>query len=250
MRYFSELAYKGTNYVGWQRQPNGISVQEKLEDAFSTILRTPMHILGCGRTDTGVHASQFFINFNFDGEFPRGFISRINKFLPKDIAIKSIFPVEEELSARFDANHRSYEYHICFQKNPFLVQTIYYHPFPGQIDLKLMQEAASLLLNYDSFFPFCKSRSDAKTMLCELRRAEWVFNKKEQKLVFYISSNRFLRGMVRLIVGMCLNIGLGRLMIEDVKEAMDKQIRLKKDWSVEAKGLFLTEVRYPFKTDY
>lgn len=250
MRYFSEIAYNGTNYCGWQRQPNGITVQEKLEEAFSTILRMPITVIGCGRTDTGVHASQFFVNFDFAGKFPNSFINRINKFLPKDIAVKTIFPVEEGMSARFDANHRSYEYYISFCKNPFNLETVYHYPFGKKLDLDLMQEAASLLLNYKSFFPFCKAHSDAKTMLCDLRRAEWIFDKKQQTLVFYISSNRFLRGMVRLIVGMCLNVGLGKLTVADVKEAMDKQIRLKKDLSVEARGLFLTEIKYPFKTNF
>ena len=133
MRYFSELAYKGTNYCGWQRQLNGISVQETLEKAFSTILRIEITINGCGRTDTGVHASQFFIHFDFEGNFPEGFLNRINKFLPKDIAIKDIFKVANQANARFDAYHRSYEYHISFQKEPLLIDTIYYFPIRPSI---------------------------------------------------------------------------------------------------------------------
>jgi len=246
LRYFSELAYNGTNYCGWQLQPNGVTVQEKVADAFSTILRTKIAVHGCGRTDTGVHASQFFIHFDYDGEFPRGFIIRINKFLPKDILIKSVFEVEPDVSTRFDAYQRSYEYHISFQKSPFQLETVLYYPYGKNLDLEKMQAAASLLLNYKAFFPFCKAHSDAKTMLCDMHRAEWVFDEKTERLVFYISANRFLRGMVRLIVGMCLNIGRGKLVLADVKEAMDKQIRLRKDLSVEAKGLFLTEVKYPF----
>ena len=246
MRYFSELAYNGTNYCGWQIQPNGVTVQEKVAAAFSTILRTPIAVHGCGRTDTGVHASQFFIHFDYDGEFPRGFINRLNKFLPKDIVIKSIFEVTADASTRFDAYHRSYEYHISLHKDPFHQETVYYYPFSKQLDLEKMQAAAALLLAYDAFFPFCKTKSDAKTMLCDMKRAEWVLDEKADRLIFHISANRFLRGMVRLIVGMCLNVGLGRLTIADVKEAMDTQTRLKKDLSVEAKGLFLTEVKYPF----
>lgn len=246
LRYFSELAYNGTNYCGWQLQPNAITVQEKVQCAFSTILRTPIAVHGCGRTDTGVHASQFFIHFDYDGDFPKGFINRINKFLPKDIIIKSIFEVAPDVSTRFDAYHRSYEYHISFYKTPFHLETVYYYPFSRNLDLERMQEAAALLLNYQSFFPFCKAHSDAKTMLCDLHRAEWVFYKKTGRLVFHISANRFLRGMVRLIVGMCLNVGSRKLALADVKEAMDKQVRLKKNLSVAATGLFLTEVRYPF----
>jgi len=246
LRYFSELAYNGTNYCGWQRQPNGITVQEVIEKAFSTILRTPITVHGCGRTDTGVHASQFFIHFDFDKSFPKGFIGRVNKFLPNDIIIKSIFEVDRAASTRFDAYHRSYEYHISIYKVPFNQETIYHFPFAKNLDFEKMQQAAALLLNYGAFFPFCKTKSDAKTMLCDMKRAEWVIDEKAGRLTFHISANRFLRGMVRLIVGMCLNVGLGKLEIDDVKEAMDKQVRLKKDLSVEAKGLFLTEVRYPF----
>lgn len=246
MRYFSELAYNGTNYCGWQIQPNGITVQETLEKAFSTILRTSIAITGCGRTDTGVHASQFFIHFDFEETFPKGFLNRINKFLPKDILIKRIFEVASDAHSRYDAYHRSYEYHIYFHKNPFGLETSYHFPFAEKLDINKMQQAADLLLKYEAFFPFCKAHSDAKTMLCDVRRAEWIFDQKEKKLVFHISANRFLRGMVRLIVGMCLNVGLGKLAIADVQLALDQQIRLKKDLSVVAKGLFLTEVKYPF----
>jgi len=249
LRYFSELAYNGTNYCGWQRQPHSPTVQEKIEVAFSTILRASITIHGCGRTDTGVHASQYFMHFDFDKEFPKGFIGRVNKFLPKDIVIKRIFEVTPEASSRFDAYHRSYEYHLSFNKNPFELETLFYFPFLKFLDLNKMQQAADLLLNYDEFFPFCKTKSDANHMRCEMKRAEWVYDEKEERMVFHISANRFLRGMVRLIVGMCINVGWGKLSLTDVKFALDNQVRLKKDLSVEAKGLFLTEIRYPFLDD-
>lgn len=223
-------------------------MQEVVEQAFSTILRTPITVHGCGRTDTGVHASQFFMHFDFEKSFPRAFIRRVNKFLPNDILIKSIFEVDAAASTRFDAYHRSYEYHISIHKVPFHQETIFHFPFAQQLDIDKMQQAAALLLNYNAFYPFCKTKSDAKTMLCDMKRAEWVIDEKAGRLTFHISANRFLRGMVRLIVGMCLNVGLGKLEIADVKDALDQQVRLKKDLSVEAKGLFLTEVRYPFKT--
>lgn len=246
MRYFTELAYNGTNYCGWQRQPHSPTVQEKIEVAFSTILRTTITIHGCGRTDTGVHASQYFAHFDCEKDFPKGFVGRVNKFLPKDIVIKRIFAVEPETSARFDAYHRSYEYHLTFVKNPFELDTLFYFPFLRFLDIPKMQLAADLLLDYKEFFPFCKTKSDANNMICDMKRAEWVYHEKTGRLVFHISANRFLRGMVRLIVGMCLNVGLGKLTLADVKLALDKQVRLKKDLSVEAKGLFLTEIRYPF----
>lgn len=246
MRYFSELAYNGKNYYGWQKQPEQVSVQEKIEDAFSTILNRSISVMGCGRTDTGVHASQFFMHFDFDGDFPPSFTNRLNKFLPNDIAIIKIIKVEKDAHARFDALQRSYSYHIDFNKNPFELGTIYYFPFARQLDVKKMQEAAKLLLEYEEFFPFCKTRSDAKSMKCQLTRSEWVFNASKERLVFHISANRFLRGMVRLIVGMCLNVGLGKVSLEEVKTAMEHQTRLNKSQSVQPDGLFLTEIKYPY----
>lgn len=246
MRYFSELAYNGTNYFGWQKQPNQVSVQETIDHAFSTILRMPIEITGCGRTDTGVHASQYFIHFDFQGELPKGFLNRINKFLPKDISIKSIFEVQPEAHARFDAFHRSYEYHLDFHKNPFQINTTYYFPFSNQLDFEKMNQAAAVLLEFDEFFPFCKTNTDAKTMKCEMKRSEWILDEKSPKMVFHISANRFLRGMVRLIVGMCLNIGLDKISIAEVRKALETQTRLKKSLSVPPQGLFLTEIKYPF----
>lgn len=246
MRYFSELAYNGTNYFGWQKQPEQNTLQETLEHAFSTILRTPIEITGCGRTDTGVHASQYFIHFDFEGDFPKGFLNRINKFLPSDISIKNIFEVHSEAHARFDAFHRSYEYHLSFFKNPFQINTSYHFPFAHQLDFEKMNRAASILLEFEEFFPFCKTNSDVKTMKCEMKRAEWILDEKNQKAVFHISANRFLRGMVRLIVGMCLNVGLGKIDLEEVRNALKNQTRLSKSLSVPPQGLFLTEIKYPF----
>lgn len=244
MRYFAELAYNGARYFGWQKQPDKISVQEQLEQSFSTILGTPIEVVGCGRTDTGVHAKQYFMHFDFEGQFPPGFNRRINKFLPPDIAIYRIFEVAPEAHARFGAAHRAYEYHIGFVKNPFGQEMSYFYPFAQLPDLAKMQEAARLLLGYREFFPFCKTNTDVKTMRCDLRRAEWEGSPREGKMVFHIASDRFLRGMVRLIVGMCLNVGTGKTKIEEVRHALDQQERLKKSWSIPPQGLFLTEVSY------
>jgi len=245
MRYFAELAYKGSNYHGWQRQPNAPSVQQTIEEAMSIILGTQTAIVGCGRTDTGVHASQYFIHFEFEGEFPKGFHSRLNKYLPTDIAIRRIYEVSPTAHTRFDATYRAYEYHVVFNKDPFLTESAFYFPYGKKVDFERMQDAASLLLNYDLFFPFCKTNSDAKTMLCDLKRSEWIWKKEGEHLVFHIAANRFLRGMVRLIVGMCLNVAIGKVSLEQLKEAMNNQTRLKKSYSVPPNGLFLSEVRYP-----
>ncbi|MCB0519646.1 MAG: tRNA pseudouridine(38-40) synthase TruA [Lewinellaceae bacterium] len=244
MRYFSELAYNGTHYHGWQRQPNAHSVQEEVERAFSTILGADIEVVGCGRTDTGVHASQYFMHFDFEGKFPEGFVKRVNKLLPADISIRQIFEVKEDAHARFDAVRRSYEYHIVFEKNPFEGQTAWHFPFFEKLDFEKLHQAATLLLSYHEFFPFCKTHTDAKTMKVALTRSEWVVDRENQRMTYHISADRFLRGMVRLVVGMCLNVGLGKVALDEVVDALDKQVLLRKSWSVPPQGLFLTEVKY------
>lgn len=246
MRYFAALAYNGTHYKGWQRQPNATTVQQVIEEAMTLILRKETKVMGCGRTDTGVHAKYFIIHFDHEGGFPEGFLNRLNKFLPKDIVFYWIKPVAEKAHARFDAYHRSYEYHLDFHKNPFQQDTAFHFPFAGKLDVDQMKAAAKMLLEYKEFAPFCKTKSDAKTMICEMKIAEWEVREAGKKLVFHISANRFLRGMVRLIVGMCLNVGLGRISLDELKTAMESQKPLKRSLSVAAKGLYLTEVRYPF----
>lgn len=244
MRYFCELAYNGTEYSGWQRQPNAPTLQQTIEEALSMILRAPISIMGCGRTDTGVHAKQYFFHFDYQLDLPKGFSARLNKVLAKDIAIKRFFAVAETAHSRFDASHRAYEYHIVFDKNPFETNTSFHYPFARKLDLDMMQTAATLLLQYDAFFPFCKSNTDVKTMICDLRQAEWIVH--SDRLVFHIAANRFLRGMVRLIVGMCLNVGIGKLSINTVKQAMEQQTRIDKSYSVPPQGLFLKDIRYDY----
>lgn len=246
MRYFAELAYNGKPYHGWQSQPKQISVQSTVEDALSTILNQPIEVVGCGRTDAGVHALQYFLHFDYAKELPSSFLARINKYLPKDIAIYRFIPVAEDAHARFDASHRAYEYHIDFRKNPFGIGTRYYYPYPSLPDIDRMQAAARLLLQYNEFFPFCKSNTDVKTMRCDLRRAEWEGSPEHGKMCFHIASDRFLRGMVRLIVGACLNTGMGKLDLDTLKKTMDTQKRLDRSWSVPPDGLYLTDIRYPY----
>ncbi|MDG1435238.1 MAG: tRNA pseudouridine(38-40) synthase TruA [Saprospiraceae bacterium] len=258
MRYFAELSYKGTNYNGWQRQPNAPTIQQTIETAFSLILRTPTQVMGCGRTDSGVHASQFFIHFEveeiprgFEKNFQRLFLNRVNKYLPTDITIHRLIEVAESAHVRFDAYYRAYEYHIIFEKNPFLAETAFRFSQGKKLDFDKMQAAAKLLLNYNEFFTFCKTKSDAKTMICIIKRSEWVWKKEGKHLVFHIAANRFLRGMVRLVVGMCLNVGMGKVSLDEVKEALDAQKRLKKSYSVPPNGLFLAQIKYPFSdADY
>lgn len=245
-RYFLSLAYNGSNYHGWQKQPKHVSIQQTLEEAFSTILGQKIEITGCGRTDSGVHAKQYFAHFNFAGEFPEAFLRRINKYLPKDIAIYQLFQTHWDAHARFDAYHRSYEYHLRFNKDPFHLQTSYQYTYPVWPDLEKMQQAARLISHYDEFFPFCKTNHDAKTLICEIRRSEWIYYEDEARLVYHVSANRFLRGMVRLLVGMCINVGLDKIPLSEVKKALDQQTQLRMSTSAPARGLFLTDIRYPF----
>lgn len=246
MRYFLELAYNGAPFIGWQKQPGQKSVQQCLEDALSTLLQTPTEPTGCGRTDTGVHARRYFAHFDFEGEIPENFFPRINFLLPEDVAVYRFIPVDAEAHARYDAIRRGYEYQVVFRKDPFLTQQAYYFPFFKKTDFEKMQEAARLLLNYREFATFCKTNHDAKTMECDLFRSEWLLDEANHRMTYYISANRFLRGMVRLIVGMCINVGLGKIDLETVKEALDKQEILVRAESAPAHGLFLTEVEYPF----
>ena len=197
MRYFLELAYNGTRFCGWQMQPNAPSVQERIEKVLSTILRQPIEIVGCGRTDTGVHASYYVAHFDCETDLSDHFLDRANKMLGHDIALKTLKPVAPDSHARFDATLRSYEYHITAIKNPFATETEWHFSMYNKLDVAKMQKAAGILRGYQNFAPFCKTHSDAKTMQCDISRAEWIFT--ENNAVFHISANRFLRGMVRLI---------------------------------------------------
>ncbi|MEN0007024.1 MAG: tRNA pseudouridine(38-40) synthase TruA [Bacteroidota bacterium] len=247
MRYFARLAYKGTHYFGWQRQPNAISVQEVIEDALSTILRQPTAVTGCGRTDTGVHAKDYYLHFDSKDKLPDSFCHRLNKLLPKDIAFYELIEVDADAHARYDATYRSYEYHIVGRKSPFTIDTAFYYYFLPQVDSERMQAAAQLLLDYEDFFPFCKTNTDSKTMKCQLFQSTWEQKDEAgQHLVFHIAANRFLRGMVRLIVGMCLNVGLGKTTLAEVQQALEQQERLKRSWSVPPEGLYLNAITYPY----
>ncbi len=245
-RYFAELAYKGTRFAGWQNQPRQKTVQSTIEKALFTILRQKIDVVGCGRTDAGVHARRFFLHLDWEEDLDALFLGRLNKVVGSDIAIRSLIPVAPDAHARFGATARSYEYHLELKKNPFSNELAFILPQSNLLDLDLLQEAAALLLSYEAFFPFCKSNSDAKTMICDLRRAEWEIDSKQNKLIFHITANRFLRGMVRLIVGMCLNVGTGKIKIAEVDKALKEQSRLTRSYSVPPQGLYLTDIKYPF----
>ncbi|MEM7382619.1 MAG: tRNA pseudouridine(38-40) synthase TruA [Bacteroidota bacterium] len=242
MRYFIVFSYFGKSYHGWQRQPNAISVQEVMEDAFSTLLRQKITLTAAGRTDTGVHARKMVAHSDMElvGHWD-DLVKRLNSFLPEDIALDSIHSVPEDAHARFDAIERSYEYWISPKKNPFYSDSAYH--LKSSLDIPKMNEAAALLLEYKDFECFSKSNTDVKTFLCDIKSAEWV--KEEDRIVFRITADRFLRNMVRAIVGTLLEVGQGKIGIEDVKTIIKSKDRSKAGVSVPAKGLYLTEVKYP-----
>ena len=245
MRYFIEISFNGKNYHGWQIQPNDPSIQEEVTNAINTILREDLSIVGAGRTDAGVHASQLFAHF--DIAYPVNKLElkqKLNAFLPDDIVIKDIFSVSGDLHARFSAISRSYEYRIWLGRNPFLLDTTW-QIHQQNLDIDKMNEIASMLLEYTNFKCFSKSRTDVKTYNCVISEAKWVI--KDNELTFYITADRFLRNMVRAIVGTLIDVGLGKKNKEDVIAILKSKNRSEAGFSAPAQGLFLTKVSYPNK---
>ncbi|MCH2034520.1 MAG: tRNA pseudouridine(38-40) synthase TruA [Tenacibaculum sp.] len=243
MRYFLELSYHGKNYYGWQIQPDVISVQEKITTALSTILREEIAIVGAGRTDSGVHASQMYAHFDVDKDLDENFTYKLNAILPDDIVIYRTIKVSDEAHARFDAVSRSYEYKIWMGRNPFLLDTTWQLNYKN-INIEAMNSAAKLLYEYEDFECFSKVKTDVHTFNCEVTNAIWKLEGEE--LTFYVSANRFLRNMVRAIVGTLLDIGLGKKSVEDFRMIIESKNRSKAGVSVPAKGLFLTKVEYDY----
>jgi tRNA pseudouridine38-40 synthase len=244
-RYFIELSYDGTNYHGWQTQPNAVAVQQVLDKGLSTVLRQPIETLGCGRTDTGVHAKEFFAHFDCEpmANDPSLMVRSINSVLPNDIAIKNIFPVHAEAHARFDATLRSYQYHIHFNKDPFK------HGYSWLLrdvpDLDLMNQAAAIIMQHIDFSCFSKSNTQVFTNNCKISRAQWV-TADDGSIVFHISADRFLRNMVRAIVGTLIMVGRKEITPEAVRAIIESKNRSNAGASVPACGLYLTEVKYSY----
>lgn len=237
-----ELAYNGKAYFGWQRQPNVVSVQETLENALYTILQAETPVVGAGRTDTGVHATQYFVHFDTEKLTEKeNLIYKLNSVLPADIAVYKVFAVPAEAHARFDAVSRSYRYQVVRRKDPFLYETAHY--VKNELDIKEMNRAAEILKNYKDFKCFSKSKTDVKTYNCEIRQAVW--QEENDRLVFNITADRFLRNMVRAIVGTLLEIGLGKMEVEELHTLIKSRDRQNAGTSVPAKGLFLTGIEYP-----
>lgn len=244
-RYFLELSYLGTKYHGWQKQPNATSVQETIESCLSTMFQKDVAIIGCGRTDTGVHARQYFAHFDLEVDADKDMVVyKMNRMLPDDIGIRNLIPVHPDAHARYDATSRKYHYYLKFSKAPLQKDTVYVFPFANRCNWETVNKVTQLLSTYHSFFPFCKSHSGVDQYEVKLHQIEWIVT--HEGAVFCIQGNRFLRGMVRLIVGACLNVGIGQLDVQEVELSLKHQRSLDKSWSVPAQGLFLENVTYDF----
>ncbi|WP_081411681.1 tRNA pseudouridine(38-40) synthase TruA [Chryseobacterium gregarium] len=243
LRYCIEFSYNGKNYFGYQVQPDAVSVQEELEKALSTILREGIKTTGAGRTDTGVHAKKMFAHFDTEKPPDNDLSRKLNSFLPPDISVKRVFKVKDDFHARFDATYRTYEYYISLDKNPFTQESAWQHWKRG-LDLDKMNEACKILFEYKDFTSFAKLKTDNKTNICAIYKAEWEQHGSELK--FTVSANRFLRNMVRAIVGTMVEIGLGKIQPDDLRKVIEDKHRNSAGTSAPAHGLYLVDVGYDF----
>ncbi len=247
MRYFMEIAYKGTHYSGWQIQANAVGIQQKVQEALSVILNHPTTITGSGRTDAGVHALQQFAHFDTDKILQQQHVYKLNALLPKDISVISMLPVHDQAHARFDARKRSYEFFIHQAKCPFLQDMSYF--FYQPLHLEPMNQAAEMLITAEkrNYACFARVGHSNRTHDCQIFRARWHVVEKD-RLVFKIQANRFLRGMVRAVVGTLLEVGTHKIPVERMAEIIALQDRTQAGRSVSACGLYLTEVAYAENT--
>lgn len=241
LRYFIELSYNGKVYHGWQNQPDAISVQEVIEKALSILQKEEISITGAGRTDAGVHATKMFAHFDLHTPLLDNLVFKLNSYLPKDIAVHGIYQVGSEAHARFDATSRTYNYRIATNKNAFNYD--YAYALNKPLDVDLMNAASKILLEYNDFQCFSKSNTDVKTYNCDIKQAYW--HQIDNELVFVIQADRFLRNMVRAIVGTLINIGLNKIPLQGLHEIIRSKDRRNAGYSVPAHGLYLVDIEYP-----
>ncbi len=244
-RYLIKLAYKGTAYHGWQIQKGAHTVQAEVNEKLSLLLGGEINVTGCGRTDAGVHAREFYAHFDIPEKSEKilksmDAVYRLNSFLPPDIAIYSLKKVADGFNARFDAKKRTYSYYISRRKNPFLQDTSYL--YTGELNINAMQKGASIFLEYDDFTSFSKLHTQTKTNICKIFSAGW--DVKDNLLVFTVSADRFLRNMVRAMVGTLLEAGKNKITVDDIKKIIESKNRSNAGFSVPAHGLFLEKVEY------
>ncbi len=243
-RYFIKLAYRGAPFHGWQIQPNAVSVQEEVERALSTLLRAPVAIVGAGRTDTGVNARTMYAHFDYDGELPdKGkMLVSLNRLVGRDIAIYDVFKVADDAHARFDATERTYKYFVTFEKTPFFYPLSWH--CPNGLDLEKMNEAAKMLTETEDFTSFAKLHSDAKTNICKVTHAAWKM--EGNMAVFTISADRFLRNMVRAVVGTLVDVGRGKMTLKEFRNVIEKKNRCAAGQSMPGEALFLWDIKYNY----
>ena len=248
MRYFVELAYNGAPYFGWQRQHRQLTIQAVLENSFSMLLKNKIELTGCGRTDTGVHAKHFFAHFDYCDLLSESCCQKLqhklNSFLPNEIVIYRIFQVNEELHARFSAIERTYKYYVATSKNPFYFESSY--RVYEKLNIEEMNIASNLLLGNKDFTSFSKLHTDVNNNFCEVTKAFW--EQQNEQLVFTITANRFLRNMVRSIVGTMIEVGQHKISLDDFRKIIESRNRCEAGLSVPAKGLFLVDVVYELRT--
>lgn len=242
MRYVMSLAFKGTHYHGWQKQHNASSVQGVLDEKLSLLVGANIETLGCGRTDTGVHAKQFFAHFDAAHNLnTQQLLFKLNQILPQDIAVYEVKQAADDFNARFDALTRTYEYIISTRHNPFMIDQAWFQY--GQLDIESMNKAAGMLLGKKDFESFSKVHTQVNNFICEVVEANWT--KRGDQLVFTITANRFLRNMVRAIVGTLVKIGRGKMDYNEIESILEKRDRCEAGQSVPAHGLYLTQIVYP-----
>jgi tRNA pseudouridine38-40 synthase len=240
MRYKLELCYRGTNYHGWQRQPNAVTVQQVLEDAINLLYSDNIAITGCGRTDTGVHAKYYVAHFDSDNKYDSTSLVKLNRYIPHDISLISICETNQEFHARFSALSRSYEYVITTVKDPFLNGLAWFLPYPLRVDL--MELAIEKLFDYTDFTSFSKLHTDVKTNNCKIMEAG--IRQQKGQIIFYITADRFLRNMVRAITGTLVEVGREKISVDEFCKIIEAANRGDAGQSVPADGLFLMDVKY------
>lgn len=242
MRYFLEVSYKGTNYAGFQVQNNAMTIQGELEKALAVVFRSPVSLTGSSRTDAGVHSLQNFFHFDLETKFNPAVIYNINALLPKDIVVKSIFPVPENAHCRFSAIAREYKYFISLSKDPFTTDTAWYYPY--LTDIVLLKQAAETLYQYTDYTAFSKRNTQVFTHQCTILKSEWI--SENNALIYHVKANRFLRGMVRGLVGTMLLAGRKKISIADFEAILTSKDCTKANFATPPHGLFLVRVYYPW----
>lgn len=244
MRYFLEISFDGSNYHGWQKQPKSQTIQQTIEDCMSILLKEKINIVGAGRTDSGVHAKEMIAHFDYYNKLELiNFTHKLDSFLPHDISVNKIFQVNDKSHARFSAKSRQYEYKISQKKNPLLYKRVF--QLKNHLDINLMNKASKILCEHRDFESFSKTNSDVKTFNCNVMNARWQSN--NGVLIFSIKADRFLRNMVRAVVGTLIEVGIGKITIDDFETIILKKNRKFAGYSVPAYGLYLCKIEYDFK---